>query len=118
VFWTLYITRFQLNVTAVPQLRWLVTGFPTVVAQVPSQVRSCEVRGGRSGAAASFLRVLRFPLPIFLPPNAPYLSVILGWYNRPISGRLSSGLSLIPPDENNIKKLNFTSKIATKISES
>jgi hypothetical protein len=32
---------------------------------------------------ASFLRVLRFPLPIFIP----YSSTIRGWYNRPISGR-------------------------------
>jgi hypothetical protein len=27
--------------------------------------------GGQSGAGAGFLRVLRFPLPIFIPPIAP-----------------------------------------------
>jgi hypothetical protein len=34
----------------------------------------------------NFLRVLRFPLPIFIPPAAPQspLSIIRGWYNRPI----------------------------------
>jgi hypothetical protein len=27
--------------------------------------------GEQSGAGAGFLRVLRFPLPIFIPPNSP-----------------------------------------------
>jgi hypothetical protein len=31
--------------------------------------------------------VLRFPLPILMPPTAPHSSIIWGWYNRPISGR-------------------------------
>jgi hypothetical protein len=36
----------------------------------------------------SFLRVLRFPLSILVPPTAPYSSsIIRGWYNRPVSGR-------------------------------
>jgi hypothetical protein len=38
--------------------RWL----PTAAARV---------RGGQSGAGAGFLRVLWFPLPIFIPPNSP-----------------------------------------------
>jgi hypothetical protein len=33
-------------------------------------------------------QVLRFPLPILIPPNAPYLSIIQSWYNRPNSGLL------------------------------
>jgi hypothetical protein len=40
--------------------RW----FPTAVARVRARVCS-------SGAGAGFLRVLRFPLPIFIPPNSP-----------------------------------------------
>jgi hypothetical protein len=40
-----------------------------------------------SGAGAGFLRVLRFPLPILIPPTAPHSSIIRGWYNRPTSGR-------------------------------
>jgi hypothetical protein len=38
---------------------------------------------------AGFLRVLRFPLPIFIPPTAPHpsSSIIPGLYNRPVSGR-------------------------------
>jgi hypothetical protein len=39
--------------------RWL----PTAAARVRSQV---------SGTRAGFLRVLRFPLPILIPPTAPY----------------------------------------------
>jgi hypothetical protein len=41
--------------------------------------------GGQSGAGASFLRVLRFPLPIFIPPIGPKSSssIIWGLYNRP-----------------------------------
>jgi hypothetical protein len=34
-------------------------------------VWSCGIGGGQSGAVAGFLQVLRFPLPIFLPPTAP-----------------------------------------------
>jgi hypothetical protein len=34
-------------------------------------VWSCGICGGQSGAGAGFLQVLRFPLPIFIPPIAP-----------------------------------------------
>jgi hypothetical protein len=58
---------------------------PTVVARVRSRVSSSGICGGQSGAGAGFLRVLRFPLPIFTPPIAQQsLSpIIWGWYNRP-----------------------------------
>jgi hypothetical protein len=32
---------------------------------------SSGICGGQSDAGAGFLRVLRFPLPIFIPPNSP-----------------------------------------------
>jgi hypothetical protein len=32
---------------------------------------SSGICGGQSGAGAGFLRVLRFPLPTFIPPNSP-----------------------------------------------
>jgi hypothetical protein len=46
--------------------------FPAAVARVLVHVRSCEVCGGQSGSGAAFLLVLRFPLPIFIPPTAPH----------------------------------------------
>jgi hypothetical protein len=47
--------------------RWL----PTAAAPVRARVWSGWICGGQSGAGAGFLRVLRFPLPIFIPPNSP-----------------------------------------------
>jgi hypothetical protein len=61
---------------------------PTPVVRVGAQVRLCGICGGQSGSGADFLQVLRFPLPILVPPIAPHSSsIIQGWYNRPISDR-------------------------------
>jgi hypothetical protein len=43
----------------------------TAEARGRDQVRSCGICGGQNDAGAGFLRVLRFPLPIFIPPNSP-----------------------------------------------
>jgi hypothetical protein len=43
--------------------RWL----PTAATRVRARVSLCGICGGQSGAGANFLRVLRFPLPIFFP---------------------------------------------------
>jgi hypothetical protein len=61
--------------------RWL----PTAAARVRSLIWSGGICGGQSGAGAGFLRVLRFPLTIFIPPIAPQSPspIIWGWYNRP-----------------------------------
>jgi hypothetical protein len=61
--------------------RWL----PTAAARVQSRSWSSGICGGQNGAGAGFLRVLRFPLLIFIPPIAPQSpsSIIWGWYNRP-----------------------------------
>jgi hypothetical protein len=63
--------------------------------------------GGQSGAAAGFLRVLRFPLPIFIPPIAPQSSssIIWGLHNRPEVAAVPSGF--IPNTRK--KKLTFSS---------
>jgi hypothetical protein len=53
--------------------RWL----PTAAAWVRAQVRSCGIFGGQSGTGACLLRVLRFPLPIRIPPIAPQSSSII-----------------------------------------
>jgi hypothetical protein len=72
--------------------------FPTEAAQVRARVRSCGIFGGQSGAGAGFLRVLRFPLPIFIPPISPQSpsSIIWGWYSRPVVAAVLSRLSLTP----------------------
>jgi hypothetical protein len=61
---------------------------PTAAVRVRAQFRLCDISGGRSDTGAGFFRVLRFPLPIHIPPTAPHSSSITrGLYNRPISGR-------------------------------
>jgi hypothetical protein len=58
---------------------------PTAAARVQSRVQSSGICGGQSGTGAGFLQVLRFPLPIFIPPIAPQSPspIIWGWYNGP-----------------------------------
>jgi hypothetical protein len=53
-------------------------------------------------AGAGFLRVLRFPLPIFIPPIAPQSpsSIIWGLYNRPEVAAVPTGLSPTPLKKN------------------
>jgi hypothetical protein len=45
---------------------------------------------------AGILRVLRFPLPVFIPHDAAQSRspIIWGWYNRPEVAAIASGLSL------------------------
>jgi hypothetical protein len=59
---------------------------PTAATRVQTRVYSCGICGGQSGAGAGFLRVLPFPLPIFIPTislQSPS-PIIRGWYNRPV----------------------------------
>jgi hypothetical protein len=53
--------------------------------------------GGQSGAETGFLRVLRFPLPILIPPTAPYhhLSSRAGTIGQLLAD-VQSELSLTP----------------------
>jgi hypothetical protein len=46
---------------------------PTAAVCVRALVRWRGIYGGRSGTEASSLSVLRFPLPILIPPTAPHL---------------------------------------------
>jgi hypothetical protein len=74
--------------------RWL----PTAAARVRALVWSSGICGGQSGGGAGFLRVLRFPLPIFIPSIAPQSpsSIIWGLYNRLEVAAVPSGLSPTP----------------------
>jgi hypothetical protein len=74
--------------------RWL----PTAAARVRARVWSCEICSRQSGTGAGFLRVLRFPLPIFIPPIAPQSpsSITRGLYNRPEVAAVPTGLSPTP----------------------
>jgi hypothetical protein len=47
--------------------RWL----PTAVARVRARVWPSGIYGGKNSARAGLLRVLWFPLPIFILPNSP-----------------------------------------------
>jgi hypothetical protein len=62
--------------------RWL----PNAAASVRSRFWSSGICGGQSGAGAGFLRLLRFPLSIFIPPIAPQSPspIIWGWYSRSV----------------------------------
>jgi hypothetical protein len=44
---------------------------PTAASRVLARVLSSGICDGQIDAGAGFLRVLRFPLPIFIPPNSP-----------------------------------------------
>jgi hypothetical protein len=83
---------------------------PTAATRVRSQVRSCGICGGQSGAGAGVLQVLQFPQPILIPPTVSHSSssIIWGWYNRTTVADVSSGLTLTPPHGTK-KKLNFFS---------
>jgi hypothetical protein len=78
--------------------RWL----PTAAARVQNRVWSCGICGEQSGAGAGFLRVLRFPLPIFIPPVSPQSPspIIRGWYKRPVVAAVSK----VPPHKFKEKK--------------
>jgi hypothetical protein len=80
---------------------------PTTVAWVRARVWSCGICGGQSVAGAGFLRVLRFPLPIFIPPIIPQSpsSIIWCWYSRPVVAALLSGLGLTALRRRNKSKL-------------
>jgi hypothetical protein len=51
----------------------------TAAARIRSQIQSCGICCGQSGTGAGFLSVLRFPLPIIIPPNSPDSFIICGW---------------------------------------
>jgi hypothetical protein len=80
---------------------------PTAAARVRAQARSCGICGGQSCMGAGFLRVLRFPLPILIPPTAPphhHLSSEAGTVGQ-IVADVPSGLSVTPNHETKRKSV-------------
>jgi hypothetical protein len=69
------LLNFALTQRSDIQTWWPCTCFQrkisTAAARVRARVWSCRICGGQSLAGAGFLRVLRSPLPIFIPPIAP-----------------------------------------------
>jgi hypothetical protein len=55
--------------------RWL----PIATVRVRDRVTSGDICGEQSGTGAGFIRILRFPLPIFSPPIAPQPSSSIVW---------------------------------------
>jgi hypothetical protein len=95
--------------------RWL----PTVAARVRSRVWSSRICGGQSGAGADFLRVLQFPMPIFIPPNSPSSYSPGAGYNRPMSGRRAEWAQLDstpPTDAVEKRKWNYDHQIHSQSS--
>jgi hypothetical protein len=95
-FWP-YLMNFQSRSITQAVSRWL----PNTTAWVRARVWSSGIYGGQSGAGAGFLRVLRFPLPIFIPPNSPSSqSPEAGTIGHSVAD-VPSGLSSTPHYANN-----------------
>jgi hypothetical protein len=73
---------------------------PTAAARVRALVSLCRICSGQSGTGAGFLRVLRLPLPILIPPTAPHSSSVIwsGTIGQLVTD-VPSGLSLSPPQD-------------------
>jgi hypothetical protein len=83
---------------------------PTAAARVRCQVRLCGICGEQSGTGTGFLRVLRFPLQILIPPTAPHSSSYItgvGTIGQTVAD-VPRGLGLTPP-----KKLKKKSALPT-----
>jgi hypothetical protein len=86
---------------------------PTTAARVRAQVRPCGICGEQSDTGAGFLRLLRFPLPILIPPPASHASsIIRGRYNRQNRVRRAKWTQSDPTPRNKEKTENLDVYIA------
>jgi hypothetical protein len=84
----------------VPQFRRVVSRrVPITAARSRAKIRSCGICGGQSGTREGFLRVLRFPLPILIPPTASHNNHLSSGAGamRQLVADVTNGLSLTPP---------------------
>jgi hypothetical protein len=83
IFWVLYTYGDGGAIAHAVNLR-----LPTAAVRVRAHFRSWGICRQQSATGAGFLRVLPFSLPILIPSTAPHsLSIVHGWYNRPVIGR-------------------------------
>jgi hypothetical protein len=77
---------------------------PTAAARVRARVRLCGIRGEQRGTGAGFLRVLRFHLPIRIPPIAVQSSRLSSEADTigQTVAEIPSGLSLTPREKKTI----------------
>jgi hypothetical protein len=87
----------------------------TAAARVQTRVQSCGICGGQSGAGARLLRVLRFSLPIFIPPISPQSPspIIRGWYNRSVVAAVPK----VPPHKLKKKKGQIKLSILNQVKQ-
>jgi hypothetical protein len=87
----------------------------TAAARVQTRVCSVGICGGKSGAGVGFIRVLRFPLPVFIPPNSPS-----SW--SPGAGKIGQSVAAVPsrpnwtpPPTERLKKNNMLFEHTTRL---
>jgi hypothetical protein len=54
------------------------SGGHIVVARIRFQVKCCGIYGGEVAVGQIFSRISLFPVPVLIPPTAPYSSVLWG----------------------------------------
>jgi hypothetical protein len=75
---------------------------PSTTAQVWAHVRLCGICGGQSDTGVGFHQVVWFLLPILISLTDPHssLSIIWGWYSRPVSGQCTKWTQSHPTPRN------------------
>jgi hypothetical protein len=67
VIWSRLQGSFRGRAIAQAVTHWL----PTAAARLHARFWSSGICGGQNDTRTGFLRVLRFPMPIFIPPDSP-----------------------------------------------